>query len=250
MMHHPSPDTDAAGTARAFTTALAAGWQSQLGASLLNVTLLGSLAHGGFSRRYSDIDIAIVTESGLNAAELDQLRAIAVATSEEFARKLSIFWTDRTFAVGRLPPLDRVDFLDHGVTLIGQERVTPDRPSLDEIRDYLCGKPFESWTKSADQFATLDVLEPKSHKSYLRAHLYPARFIFSFMTGRMGSNDDAVEWLQDHVIPGLDVPLIAAALDCRRAGADPDALFPARTTLPRQIAACTALVRESEAERP
>ncbi len=188
--------------------------------------------------------------SGLSATELDQLRATAVAISEELARKLSIFWTDRTFAVGRFPPLDCVDLLDHGVTLTGRERIMPDRPALDEIRGYLCGKPYESWARSADQFAAIESLEPKSHKSYLRAHLYPARFVFSFMTGRMGSNDDAVEWLQGHVIPGLDVPLIAAALDCRRAAADPDALFPARAVLPRQVAACAALIRESEAERP
>lgn len=243
-------DTAAAATARDFAAALAAGWQSELGANLLNVSLIGSLAHGGFSRRYSDIDVAVVTESGLDAAELDQLRTIAVATSEELARKLSIFWTDRTFTVGRFPPLDRVDVLDHGLTLFGREQVTPQRPSLDEIRSYLSGKPYESWAQSADQFAALEILEPKSHKSYLRAHLYPARFVFSFMTGRMGSNDDAVEWLKRHIIPGLDVPLIAAALDCRRAAADPDALFSARTALSRQVAACTALIRESDAERP
>lgn len=250
MMDRPPSDADAAATARAFAAALAAGWRSQLGANLLNVALIGSLAHGGFSRRYSDIDVAIITESGLDAAELDQLRATAVAISEDLARKLSIFWTDRAFTVGRFPPLDRVDLLDHGVILTGRDRVMPERPSLDEIRGYLCGKPYESWAQSADQFAALDALEPKSHKSYLRAHLYPARFVFSFMTGRMGSNDDAVEWLRGHIIPGLDVPLIAAALDCRRAAADPDVLFPARTVLPRQVAACTALIRDSEAERP
>ncbi len=43
---------------------------------------------------------------------------------------------------------------------------------------------------------------------------------------------------------------IAAALDCRRAAADPDALFRARAALPRQVAACAALISESEAERP
>jgi predicted nucleotidyltransferase len=243
-------DAAAAATARDFAAALAVGWQSQLGSKLLNVSLIGSLAHGGFSRRYSDIDVAVVTESGLDAAMLDRLRAIAVAISEELARKLSIFWTDRTFTVGRFPPLDRVDVIDHGVTLFGRERLIPERPLLDEIRHYLCGKPYESWVQSADQFAALEALEPKSHKSYLRAHLYPARFVFSFMTGRMGSNDDAVEWLKGHIIPGLDVPLIVAALDCRRAAADPDALFAARTALPRQVAACTALIRDSDAERP
>ena len=70
------------------------------------------------------------------------------------------------------------------------------------------------------------------------------------MTGRMGSNDDAVEWLKDRAPPGLDVALIAAALDCRRAAADPDTLCPARGVLPRQVAACAALIAECVAERP
>jgi predicted nucleotidyltransferase len=245
-----SPDTVAATTARDFAAALAARWQAQLGDQLLGIYLLGSLAHGGFSRRYSDIDLAVVTEAGLTPTDFDAMRAHAAAISNELAAKLSIFWTDRTFAAGRFPPLDRADYLDHGVTLIERERVTPRRPGLAEIRAYLTGKPFEAWTQGAAQFAALERLEPKSHKSYLRAHLYPARFVYSFMTGRMGSNDTAVAWLKDRAPPGLDVALIAAALECRRAAANPDELFASRTALPRQVAACTALIDESEAERP
>jgi hypothetical protein len=52
------------------------------------------------------------------------------------------------------------------------------------------------------------------------------------------------------VLPGLDVDLIARALDIRRAAADPDALFASRTLLPRQVAACAALMSECDAERP
>ena len=35
-------------------------WQAALGSELIGAYLMGSLAHGGFSRRYSDIDIALV----------------------------------------------------------------------------------------------------------------------------------------------------------------------------------------------
>ncbi len=177
---------------------------------LLGVYLIGSLAHGGFSRRYSDIDVAVVTEAGLTPADFDAMRADAAAISGELAAKLSIFWTDRTFSAGRFPPLDRADYLDHGVALIERERDRRrPRPGLAEVRAYLTGKPFEGWAQGAAQFAALETLEPKSHKPYLRAHLYPARFVYSFMTGRMGSNDDAVEWLKDRAPPGLDVALIA-----------------------------------------
>lgn len=245
-----SADALAAAAARQFATALAARWQARLADRLLGSYLLGSLAHGGFSRRYSDIDVAVVTEAGLTPADFDAMRADAAALSGELAAKLSIFWTDRTFTAGRFLPLDRVDYLDHGVMLNERERVTPPRPALAEIRGYLTGKPFEAWSQGAAQFAALDRLEPKSYKPYLRAHLYPARFVYSFMTGCMGSNDAAVEWLQDRALPGLDVALVLEALACRRAAADPDALFASRGALPRQVAACAALISESEAERP
>jgi predicted nucleotidyltransferase len=245
-----APDVLATHAARDFAVALAARWEARLGDALLGVTLIGSLAHGGFSRRYSDIDVAVITEAGLTPAQFDAMRADAAAIPSELAAKLSIFWTDRTFSAGRFPPLDRADYLDHGVTLIERERVTPPRPGLAEVRAYLIGKPFEAWSRGAAQFAALASLEPKSHKPYLRAHLYPARFVYSFMTGRVGSNDAAVEWLKDRAPPGLDVALIAEALECRRAAADPDALFRARAALPRQVAACAALVSECEAERP
>jgi predicted nucleotidyltransferase len=244
------PDVLAANAARDFSATLAQAWQTHLGASLLGVYLIGSLAHGGFSRRYSDIDLAVVTEAGLTPADFDAMRADATAIAGELAAKVSIFWTDRSFSVGRFPPLDRADLLDHGIVLIEHERLRPARPGLAEVRAYLTGKPFEGWAQGAAQFAALDKLEPKSHKPYLRAHLYPARFVYSFMTGRMGSNDEAVEWLKDYAPPGLDIRLVAAALDCRRAAADPDTLFPSRGALPRQVAACAAMVSESEAERP
>jgi predicted nucleotidyltransferase len=243
-------DVLAANAARDFAATCAAAWRTHLGPSLLGIYLIGSLAHGGYSRRYSDIDVAVVTETGLTPADFDAMRAAAAAISSDLATKVSIFWTDRMFSAGRFPPLDRADYLDHGIALIEPERITPARPDLAEVRAYLTGKPFEGWSQGAAQFAALETLEPKSHRPYLRAHLYPARFIYGFMTGRMGSNDAAVEWLRDRAPPGLDVALIAQALDCRRAAADPDALFSARTKLPRQVAACAALIAESEAERP
>jgi hypothetical protein len=70
------------------------------------------------------------------------------------------------------------------------------------------------------------------------------------MTGRMASNDDAVAFLNDRAPRGLDVDLVAGALECRRTAADPDRLFPARTGLPRQVAACAQLVAAGAAEGP
>jgi predicted nucleotidyltransferase len=246
-----SPDDQiAAAAACDFARRVALEWQANLGAELLGIYLLGSLAHGGFSRRYSDIDMAVITETGLAPAMLDALKAAAVGVSAELGPKLSIFWTDRRFGVGRFPPLDRADYLDHAVTLYERERVAPPRPPLDEVRAYLTGAPLANWVKGAGAFAASDTLDPKDRKSYLRALLYPARFMLSFMTGKMASNDDAVARLGDWALPGLGIALIRRALDCRSAAADPDPLFPSRTQLPRQVAAITAFVAESEAEQP
>jgi hypothetical protein len=57
----------------------------------------------------------------------------------------------------------------------------------------------------------------------------------------MGSNDDAVTFVNERSPARLNVSLIADALQCRRNAADPDALFSARTTLLSQIDACVLL---------
>jgi predicted nucleotidyltransferase len=228
--------------AREFAGALCVRWQSTLGGGVLGIYCIGSLAHGGFSRRYSDIDMAVIVAEPLAPDVLEMLRADAVRVSAELAAKLSIFWTDRSFTVGRFPVLDRIDYLDHAVALMERERVMPQRPPLAEVRAYLAGPPFGNWSKDAARFAASDALDPKDRKSYLRALLYPARLVYSWTTGRMASNDDAVAFLAGRTLPDLDTNLIEQALACRRANDDPDRLFPARSALLRQVAACERLV--------
>ena len=109
-----------------FARRLVRHWQEALGTELLGAYLIGSLAHGGFSRRYSDIDVALVTTAGLSAQALDRLRSEALALSADWGPKVSVFWTDRHFSLGRFPPLDRVDYLDHAVALMERESVQPD----------------------------------------------------------------------------------------------------------------------------
>ena len=238
----PTTDMSAQAAAVDFARRIVPFWQAPLGPELLGVYLIGSLAHGGFSRRYSDIDMALITEAGLSPQTLDRVRSQAAAVSADWAAKLSVFWTDRHFGVGRFPPLDRIDYIDHAVMLMERECIRPVRPALEEIQHYLGGAPFANWTEQARRFATAETLEPKDRKAYLRALLYPGRFCYSWMTGRMGSNDEAVAFLGKTRPTRLDVSLITRALQCRQADADPDSLFPARTTLPSQVDACAALV--------
>ena len=235
-------DEAAEAVAREFTRALCAQWQSTLGGGALGIYCIGSLAHGGFNRRYSDIDMALIVQEPMAPAALDALRADAANVSADLAAKLSIFWTDRSFAVGRFPVLDCIDYLDHAVALTERERVTPPRPSLAEVRAYLAGPPFGNWCKEAARFAASDTLDAKDRKSYLRTLLYPARLIYSWTTGQMASNDDAVAFLAERAPFDLDTDLIAQALECRRVGDDPDRLFPARAALLNQVAVCERLV--------
>jgi hypothetical protein len=224
--------------AMAFARGIGQFWQDRLEARLLGVYVLGSLAHGGFSSRYSDIDMGVVAESGLAQADIDAMRAAAHALSPLLAPKLSLFWSDRAFSMGRFPPLDRVDYLDHAQALAERERVRPPRPSLAEIRTYLRGQPFESWRDASRKFATAETLSPADHKPFIRCLLYPARLMLSWSTGRMDSNDAAVVSLGGEAPPGLDVGLIERALRCRHDAADPDFLFPERGKLPGQHEAC------------
>jgi hypothetical protein len=106
--------------------------------------------------------------------------------------KVFLFWTDRHFPCGRFPPLDRIDYLDYAVPLTEWERVRPARPKLEEIR----GAPFAGWKERARGFAGAETLAPKDRKAYLRAPLYPGRFCYSWLTGRMGSNDRIVAHLR------------------------------------------------------
>ncbi len=241
-MSETEPDQIARADAVDFAQQLVPLWQSRFGSELLGLYLIGSLAHGGFSRRYSDVDLAAVTTAGLSPAALDQRRAEAVALSADWGAKLSVFWTDRDFSVGRFPPLDRIDYLDHAVVLFERERVQPPRPSLEDVQQYLRGAPFTGWAERARRFAAAAALAPAERKAYLRALLYPARFCFSYLTGGVASNNVAVAFLRERRLPGIDLASIEAALACRSAAADPDPLIGLRTVLPSQVEACAAII--------
>lgn len=234
----PSVDSAAAAAATAFARDVAQAWADHLGARLVGIYLIGSLAHGGFNERYSDIDMALIVETLLPPDELDLLRSKATALSKEHAAKLSLFWADADFSVGRFPPLDRADLIDHAVTLIERRRVRPARPTLAEMRAYLAGEPFRGWSQQAVRFATLDELPAEEQKRYLRALLYPARLLYSWETGRMSSNDEAVAFVENRALGGPDFAIVRRTLECRNRGESPEALFAERAKLTGLQAIC------------
>jgi predicted nucleotidyltransferase len=235
-------DATAAEHARGFARGIAHYWQEQLGERLLGFYLIGSLAHGGYSTRYSDIDVGLVSAHGLTPIEIEAMRQHARRFSPDLAPKLSLFWTDRGFTLGRFPTLDRLDYLDHAQPLIERERAAPPRPSPDDVRAYLRGQPLASWREQIARVTLLTALDDATRRTYIRAQLYAARFLYSWHVGRMASNDDAVAFLHAQPQPGIDLDLIDRALACRIANRPSDELFAERDKLAGQLAACEKII--------
>lgn len=228
-----------------FTQRLGEVWSDDIGRRLCGIYRIGSLAHGGFNGRYSDIDVAVIVDEPFNPDDLELMHAKARELSNALGAKVSIFWAVRSFRAGRFPPLDRVDYLDHGIPIIERERVRPERPSLENIRAWLQGQPLANWTGLVRHFMAQSVLGPADHKPYVRCLLYPARFLYSWATGAMASNDEAVSFVRTAGVAGLDVELIIRALQFRQEFRDLDALFPERMKLAGQLSACTGVISHS-----
>jgi hypothetical protein len=230
-------EPDLSGVAE-FARGLAALWDQHLGERLSGIYLIGSLAHGGYSAQYSDIDVALITLNGLITSDLELVHNEAARRWPDLASGLSLFWTDETFSSGRFPPLDRIDYLDHRRPLLERRRATPARPSLFEIREYLSGDALLVWSRRVIELVALDELATHDHKRYLRTLLYPARFLYSWETGNVASNDDAVAYVERRNLVGPAIDLVVRALHCRNDGSSPASLFPERQTLRHLLSIC------------
>ena len=56
-----------------YVVSVAEYFKSQLGASLVDVYKMGSLAHGGFSQTYSDIDVGLILNCSNPPEGMDML---------------------------------------------------------------------------------------------------------------------------------------------------------------------------------
>jgi hypothetical protein len=117
-------------------------YRAALGSRLVAGYALGSLAHGGFSSLVSDVDLGLILQDPLRAK--DRMTIGRVARSLRTGRsaldeRLSVFWgTPATLRGqsrgGRFPPLDRLDLLEHGRLLTGQDaRPGVARPDQTEL---------------------------------------------------------------------------------------------------------------------
>jgi hypothetical protein len=210
-------------------------FSSQLRSSLVEAYRIGSPAHGGFSEIYSDLDVGLILSCPIPPADMDRMIAAAKALDDNYGRKLSIFWGNPELSWGRLPALDRLDLLDHGVPLLHNRRAEFRRPNKDEIRQQLSQTIERSWKPKIGELSQLKKLEPKDRKPYIRAILYPARLVFSWDHFAVDSNDRAVAYLRAVRPAGLELVPIEMALACRQDKCSAEEVFAFNANLNRQF---------------
>lgn len=227
-------------------------YRATLGSRLIAGYALGSLAHGGFSPQVSDVDLGLILQDPLRATDRMTIRKVARSVrsgGSALDERLSVFWgTPSTLRGqrrgGRFPPLDRLDLLDYGRLLTGQDArsdvARPDRAELlvagaefalgylggtrklpGRLRDWARLQPRES--NALDEIRIPSRLVARGPRRLTKIVLFPVRFLFTAETGKVGTNAQAA----GHYLASADAPattLVAAALAWRlEAPADDEA---------------------------
>jgi hypothetical protein len=219
-------------------------YRAAFGSRLLAGYALGSLAHGGFSALVSDVDLGLVLSDPLRPT--DRLTVGRAARSvraggTDLHRRLSVFWgTPSTLRGsnrgGRFPPLDRLDLLEYGRLLTGEDaRQGVARPGPAELLvagarfalGYLGGDPglaarlrglARRAGRSSDVVAQIRdpaLLVSLGPRQLTKVVLFPARFLYTAQTGRVGTNTAAAgHYLASSGVPATE--LVGAALSWRR----------------------------------
>ena len=225
-----------------YVTHVAEHFGAQLGPSVVEVYKLGSLAHGGFSQIYSDIDVGVILNCREPPSDMARVISEAKALDGDYGKKLSVFWGNPDYDWGRLPVLDRLDLLDHGVPMLNNTKPAFVRPSKEAIHDALRESLQKSYLPRCDELSRLTTLEAKDRKPYIRSVLYPARFIYSWDNLAVDSNDRAVGYLQKVKPPGLDLRPIEMALACRQEKCTAEEVVALKTDLERQFQATLSYI--------
>ena len=224
---------------------VAGHFRSHLGSSLVEVYQVGSLAHGGFSATYSDIDVGVLLSCAAPPPGMEMWIADAKKLNPDYGKKLSVFWGNPECGWGRLPVLDRLDLLDHGAPLMHGRKAVFSRPGKAEIHGALLDSIERSWKPRIRELSRLTKLDTADRKSYIRAILYPARLIYSWHTLTVDSNDRAVDYLGKLKPHGLDLEPIALALECRRGHCPAEDVFALRVDLAKQFDKTMAFIHGS-----
>jgi hypothetical protein len=218
-------------------------YRAALGSRLIAGYALGSLAHGGFSPLVSDVDLGLILADPLGVKDRVTIHKVAMSLrtgGSALDDRLSVFWgTPSTLRGegrgGRFPPLDRLDLLDHGRLLTGQDaRSSVARPGQAELLvagaefalGYLGGARtlpghLRDWARlrprEGDVLNEIRVpsrLVSRGPRRLTKIVLFPVRLLFTAETGQVGINALAVE----HYLAKANAPaatLVAAGLAWR-----------------------------------
>ena len=207
-----------------------------LGDRVVAAYALGSLAHGGFSRRASDVDLAVVLDA-LTPAVDDVMaavkRTVARRLGTPLAGRLSVFWSTwdslaRDDVEGRFPLVDRIDLRAHGVLLAGvdqrarmvlpegtQRRATLVVQGAELALHKLATPQHEALVRDPARLCALGC------RDVTKAVLFPVRFLTTVDTGEPADNATAVaHYTQERHGPAAT--LVAAAGRARAHGLDDD----------------------------
>jgi hypothetical protein len=216
-----------------------------LGDRLLAAYALGSLAHGGFSELVSDVDLGLIVSDPIQPCDSTTIESVAEAEKakgSDLHARLSVFWgTPSTLrgerSGGRFPALDRLDLLESGRLLAGSDdarRGLPDPGSQELVvtgaefaLDYLAGvrAPAEGGALGSMRLAREDAVEEllspellvdRGVRRVTKLVLFPVRFLYTAVTGHVGTNDAAVDrYLEDRDAQSAE--LVASARAWRTA---------------------------------
>jgi hypothetical protein len=219
-------------------------YEAALGDRLIAAYALGSLAHGGFSALVSDVDLGLILSDPPGPEDADLVQAVAdrvKAQRSALHERLSVFWgTPSTLrdesGGGRFPPLDRLDLIESGRLLVGDDeaRGALPRPSAEELLvagaefalPYLAGgadaspvatglgsmRPAEE--DAVEEIRSPELLVAAGVRRVTKIVLFPVRFLFTAATGHVGTNEDAsARYVEDRTAPGR--ALVAAAMAWR-----------------------------------
>jgi hypothetical protein len=191
---------------------------------IVSAYAIGSLDHGGFRAPVSDVDVALLLDAcdqdvrGVVEEVADQTRARLGAN---LAERLSVFYGawptfDRPHPWARLGAIDRLDLMQYGVLVHRIDhrqrfgRMPPRAELVAATAAFLATKPLVRQEPAA--------LVEQGSRALTTAVLSPVRFLYTYATGRAGSNEDAAAWYSDSGHPAI--PLVRAALRWRT-GVDP-----------------------------
>jgi len=192
---------------------------------LLATYALGSLAHGGFSTLVSDVDIAIIIEDPITTNDITKIHSIEESikiSAIPLAERLSIFWGSLTSLegnddIGRFPPLDKLDLIENGRLLSGKEiRDALSIPTKMEL--IVMGARFAlqmlNTPEINNEITQPTLLSEKSIRHLTKIILFPVRFLYTSLTGKIGHNRDAVEFYLTNN-QGKKAKLVEAAFNWR-----------------------------------